>query len=187
MMNDEPRGQGASRLKLALVGAVFLVPVIIAVILGLVGWQPHTRSHGQPLLPQRSFTGIAVRLPDGSDYAWRADRPRMTLVALAGPDCAQRCLRTLALMRNARITLNDKMDHLRLLYLGTPPRGAGAQAVMPAWQVGHDVDGRLNAFRPQQNDSVSALLVESNGTALTYYPAGFDVNGLDQDMHKVLR
>ena len=36
-------------------------------------------------------------------------------------------------------------------------------------------------------DSVSAVLVESNGTALAYYPAGFDAAGLARDMQKVIK
>jgi hypothetical protein len=34
---------------------------------------------------------------------------------------------------------------------------------------------------------VSALLVESNGTALSLYPVGFDPTGLRKDLQKVIR
>ena len=126
-------------------------------------------------------------MPDGNQWPWRDSEPRMTLVALPGPDCASRCANTLELMRNARITLNKNMDRLRLLYVGAAPQDAQAAALMQAWAIGHDVDNALTEFRPIAPDSVSALLVESNGTALSLYQAGFDANGLRKDLQKVVR
>jgi hypothetical protein len=49
------------------------------------------------------------------------------------------------------------------------------------------VDGRLAVYRPATADSVSAVLVESNGTALALYPAGMDAASLLRDMRKVIR
>lgn len=186
-MNSSRQIQKRNRLKLILVAAIFLVPMLIAVALGMAGWHPGTKSHGRPILPQRSFADVPVALAAGGQYAWRDTQPRMTLIALPGPGCARRCVRQLALMRNARITLNEKQDRLRLLYLGRPPQAPDAAAVMHAWTVGRDTTGKLERYRPHAVDSVSAVLVESNGTALTWYPARFDANGLSQDLHKVLR
>ena len=55
------------------------------------------------------------------------------------------------------------------------------------WQLGEDSKGQLAAFRPTAPDSVAALLVESDGTALSLYPAGFDPSGLRKDLQKVIR
>lgn len=185
-MNDPRPSAAVSRIKLVLVAAVFLLPLMIAAGLSLSGWQPDTRSHGEPILPQRSFAGIDIRLADGVRYAWKDKQPRMTLVALPGSDCMDNCLRLLGLMRNARIALNQHADRLRLLYVGEPPHGARADTVMKAWQVGTDVGHALDTFRPRGPDSVAAVLVESNGTALTRYRAGFDPNGLSKDLQKVI-
>ncbi|HET6631801.1 MAG TPA: hypothetical protein VFG73_03745 [Rhodanobacteraceae bacterium] len=175
------------RMQLIGVGLVFALPLLAAMILSAMGWHPGTRSHGEPILPQRSFASVNVRLDDGSRYPWRDSEPRMTLVALAGPHCARNCVRTLALMRNARITLNDKQDRLRLLYIGTPPADPRTAPLMAQWQLGDDVAGAFARWQPRRDDEVAALLVESNGTALLHYPAGFDVNGLRKDLQKVVR
>ncbi|MDN5923930.1 MAG: hypothetical protein L0H70_02900, partial [Xanthomonadales bacterium] len=161
------------RWQLLGVAMVFALPVLVALGLSALGWQPGTKSHGQAILPQRSFATVDVRMMDDSHYAWRDSEPRMTLIALPGPQCARQCVSTLAVLRNARITLNDKQDRLRLLYLGAPPSDPAAAVVMQAWQQGRDVAQAFAQWRPQQADSVAALLVESNGTALLYYPAGF--------------
>jgi hypothetical protein len=90
-------------------------------------------------------------------------------------------------MAAARITLNQNADRLRLLYIGTPPAGEAAIAMQHYWQLGNDTEDKLAAFRPSTPDSVSALLVESNGTALSLYPVGFDPTGLRKDLQKVIR
>ncbi len=186
-MSETGAPKGLSRLKLLAVIGVFALPLLAALVLTATGWRPGTRSHGEGILPQRSFAGIDIRLADGKPYAWKDSEPRMTLIALPGSDCMDNCLRLLHLMRNARITLNNQADRLRLLYVGEPPHGAQADAVMRDWQVGTDVDHKLDDFRPRGPDSVSAILVESNGTALTRYRAGFDPNGLKKDLQKVIR
>lgn len=174
------------RVQLLLVFAVFAAPVALALWLGAIGWRPGTDGYGQPVMPQRNLKDVAVAMADGGTWAWRtADKPRMTLVALPGPSCAEQCLATLALVRNARITLNKNMDRLRLLYLGTPPRGGAGAPVMRSWPVGRDVAQALQDFRAQRPDTVAVLLVESNGTALSWYPAPLDPQGLKDDLHKV--
>jgi hypothetical protein len=190
MNTADPDRTRKSRVHLLLIALVFLAPMIAAGVLTFAGWQPGTKGNGQPIVPQRNFLDehLRVVLADGGDYAWRDSEPRMTLVALAGPDCAKQCLAALTAMAKARVMLNHKQDRLRLLYLGTPPADASAREAMARyWQTGRDVDGKLDGYRPAKPDSVGALLVESNGTALSFYPPGFDAAGLLRDMRKVIK
>lgn len=186
----DPKSQRKSRIYLLLIGLVFAGPMIVAGLLTVGGWQPGTKGTGHPITPQRNFVTeqLHVRMADGGNWAWRASEPRMTLIALAGPDCATRCLGALTAMAKAHVMLNHNKSRLRLLYLGTPPGDSDARQAMAAyWSIGTDVDGKLASFRPETSDSVSALLVESNGTALSYYPAGFDAAGLLRDVRKVIK
>ena len=191
MTTPAPPTLKASRLKLLAIMAVFALPIIAAGVLTFTGWQPSGKGYGQPIQPQRNFVDEHLRVPlaDGGDYAWRdPSEPRLTLVALAGPGCAARCFDTLSGMAKAWVTLNRNQKRLRLLYVGDAPADPGRLAAVKSyWTLGHDVQGKLQAFRPQSPDSVSALLVESNGTALAYYPAGFDGTGLLRDLHKVIK
>ena len=190
MNTAAPMSPRKSRRLLLLIGLVFAAPMIVAGLLTVGGWQPGAKGTGQPISPQRNFVAeqLQVQLADGSTYAWRDSEPRMTLVALAGPDCATQCLAALTGMAKARVMLNRNQSRLRLLYLGTPPEQAAARQAMDSyWKTGEDVDGKLASFRPTTPDSISALLVESNGTALAFYPAGFDAAGLLRDMRKVIK
>ncbi|HEY4293354.1 hypothetical protein [Luteibacter sp.] len=174
------------RFRLVLIMLVFLAPVLAAGLLTLSGWQPEGKGNGQPIVPQRSLAEVRVDV-DGKAWAWRDSEPRLTLVVLPGPDCAAHCVHTLGLMRNARIVLNRNADRLRLLYIGMPPAPGGADAVMRDYSIGADPADAFAPFRPAEPDSVAAVLVESNATALAWYPAGFDPNGLRKDLQKVIR
>ena len=189
MNQSSQTAQRAGRLKLLLIMTVFAAPILAAGLLTLSGWQPAGKGYGQPVSPQRNFAqeNLRVTLPDGTAWAWRAEDPQLTLVALPGPGCAARCLDGLTKIAAARITLNRNAPRLRLLYVGEPPADADRDGMKNYWRMGSDADGKLAAWRPAAPDSVSALLVESNGTALAYYPAGFDPTGLRKDLQKVIR
>lgn len=182
---DPERVRASNRIKLLLVIGLFALPALIAVVLGAFGWQPGVRGHGEPILPQRSLADIRIDTSDGA-WAWRDSEPRMTLLALPGPDCAAKCIQTLGLVRNARIVLNRHADRLRLLYLGPSPTGADA-GELADWTFGQDNANALAGFRSADADSVALVLVESNGTALSLYRAGFDPNGLRKDLQKVVK
>jgi hypothetical protein len=178
-----------SRLKLLLIAGIFAAPFAVAMVLTLTGWQPGAKGHGEPIMPQRNFAqeGVQVPLDNGQVWPWRDSSPRLTLIALAGPDCAAHCLDALTAMAKARVMLNRNQSSLRLLYIGVPPMDASQRNTMRNyWQLGNDVGHKLDAYRPTAPDSVSAVLVESNGTALSLYPAGFDASGLLQDLQKVV-
>ncbi|MBD8879891.1 hypothetical protein IHE49_05305 [Rhodanobacter sp. 7MK24] len=186
----DPVALRKSRLKLLLVASIFAAPFVLAMVLTLAGWQPTAKGNGLPVRPQRNFAQeqVPVRLADGSTWAWRDSEPRLTLVALPGPDCAARCYGALTAMAKARVMLNRNQSRLRLLYVGTPPADARQREGMANyWKIGEDVGGKLAPWRPGEPDSVGALLVESDGTALASYPAGFDASGLLQDMQKVIK
>lgn len=186
----DPAAIRNGRIKLLLVLAAFAGSLVIALVLASIGWQPKVQAAGLPILPQRNFVQekVTIRMADGSGWAWRAGTPQMTLVALPGPDCAAKCYAALTAMAKAHVMLNQNQSRLRLLYVGTPPTDATERAGMANyWQLGRDVDGQLAAWRASAPDSVSAVLVESNGTALASYPAGFDPSGLLQDLRKVIK
>jgi cytochrome oxidase Cu insertion factor (SCO1/SenC/PrrC family) len=181
--------QRSSRLKLLLIMAVFAAPIIAAGLLTFSGWQPTGKAYGEPIMPQRNFADehLRVQTADGQAWTWRAAEPKLTLIALPGPGCARQCMDTLTKMAAARITLNRNAPRLRLLFVGTPPADADSDGMKNFWQIGNDSDDKLAHWRPATPDSVSALLVESNGTALALYSAGFDATGLRKDLQKVIR
>lgn len=176
-----------SRLQLLLLLGVFAAPFLAALLLVHGGWLPGTKSYGTPVLPQQSLLDASVTLADGSRYAWKDERPRWTLAVLSGPSCAEVCTRELGRLQAVRVRINKKDVQLRLLYLGAPPADAQTRALLASWAVGRDDAGRLAAFRPERADSLAAVLVEPDGTALTSYPAGYDAELLLKDLQKAIK
>lgn len=174
------------RLQAALIAAVFVVPVVAALVLTMGGWVPEGRSYGTPVVPERDLASLPVQVAGGQPFAWRNGDAEWTLVALPGPDCAERCLRQLDLVHRAQIALGRHADKLRLLYLGAPPRGAVAQGFDEVWTIGSAPSGALADLRAGARDSVSAVLVTPDGKVLTRYAADFDPEGLRQDLAKVV-
>ncbi len=182
-MNEVIRG----RLQLLLVVMAFLAPMLIAIGLFFSGWMPGTRSHGQPIFPQQNVLTQRVRLQNGSLWRWKDSKPRYTLVALPGPDCAERCVAKLDLLHRARIGLNRNADRLRLLYIGLPSRLKRAAPVMADWVEGRDESGWFKRFRPTKPDSLALVLIAPDGVALIDYPAGFEPEGVNKDFKKVFK
>ena len=105
MNSPDPSTLRASRLKLLLIMLVFAAPIVVAMLLTLGGWQPSGKANGQAITPQRNFASeqVPVSLSNGDTWEWRAKEPKLTLVALAGPDCAKSCLDVLTKMAAAHI------------------------------------------------------------------------------------
>lgn len=173
------------RLQAGLIAAVFVVPVVVALVLTMGGWVPHARSYGQAIQPERDLASMPVQRADGQPFAWRNDDAVWTLVALPGPACAEGCLRKLDLVHRAQIALGRHADKLRLLYLGAPPEG-NAQGFGEVWTLAATNSQRLDDLRADAPDTVSAVLVTPDGKALTRYAAGFDAEGLRRDLKKVV-
>ena len=175
------------RMQLVMIAAIFALPVVLAAVLAIIGWTPGTRSFGQGIVPQRSVENVAIALADGSRFDWHDPDWRWSVVAIPGKQCGQACMAQLDLMHRARISLNQNSSRVRLLYLDTPPAGTEAAEVLPAWQVGTDLNHGFADWVPVVDDGVAAVLVKPDGTALTYYADGFDASGFRKDLYKVTK
>ncbi len=180
-----PRSRG--RVQLLLIASMFLIPGVVALVMAFTGWAPKAVSYGQPVQPERSVANVAVSVRDGRSFAWSNDDAKWTLVALPGPDCAQRCLNMLDLAHRAKISLGRSAGNLRLLYLGDPPPAAAiARGLGKAWILATTSSGAFADERPSHPDSLSAVLVTPDGKAFMRYAANFDVSGLRDDLAKVV-
>ena len=175
------------RLQAVVIVGIFAASMIGAAAMMMSGWSPPTRSYGTPIRPERDLAQMPAQLADGKPFAFRSHEAAWTLVALPGPDCAERCLRQLDLVHRAQITLDKQADMLRLVYLGAPPQGAAAEGFDKVWTLATTSSPTLEDFRPKAADSVSAVLVTPSGKAMLSYPAGFDPMRLRGDLQKAVK
>lgn len=175
------------RLQLILIASLFLIPMLVAAVLTFSGWVPGTRSYGTGIVPQRTLDAVEVRLADGGTLVWRDPDWRWSLVALAGPNCAEGCLQQLDWLERARLSLNQNADRVRLVYIGAAPEASAVERLKQHWTFGEDTTGGLREWTPTRADGLSVLLVKPDAVALTWYADGFDPNGLRKDLKKVLK
>ena len=175
------------RLQAVVIVAIFAASMIGAAVMMASGWSPPTRSYGTQIRPERDLAQMTVQLADGKPFAFHGKEAAWTLVALPGPDCADRCLRELDLVHRAQITLDKQADMVRLVYLGAPPHGAAAEGFDKVWTLATTPSSALEDFRAKAQDSVSAVLVTPSGKAMLSYPAGFDPARLRLDLKKAVK
>ena len=175
------------RLQAVVIVAIFAASMIGAAVMMMSGWSPPTRSYGTHIRPERDLAQMPVRLADGKPFAFHGKEAAWTLIALPGPDCAERCLRELDLVHRAQITLDKQADMVRLVYLGTPPQGVAAAGFGKVWTLATTPSQALEDFRAKAPDSVSAVLVTPGGKAMLSYPAGFDPARLRLDLKKAVK
>lgn len=182
-----PSSRNRGRLQGLFIVLLFTLPVLVALVMGFLGWAPKARSYGQPIQPEVKVTGVPVRLADGQPFSWVNHDAVWTLVVLPGPGCARRCRNTLELTHRAQIALDASADKLRLLYLAAPDRGNDPHpALAGSWTIATTSSQAFAADRPTTSDSVSAVLVTPDGKAFMRYGRNFNADGLRGDLAKVV-
>jgi cytochrome oxidase Cu insertion factor (SCO1/SenC/PrrC family) len=175
------------RLGLVLIIALFATPIVIAYVLNAFGWRPNgMKNYGTLIEPAQDLTAAHFVLDDGKPLAWKDDEWSWTLVGLAGPDCATKCLARIDELRRARLTLNQAAYRVRVVEMDAD-LSADTLAKMKPLLHARDVDEKLAAFRPTGPDDVAALLIDPHGFLVLSYPAGYDANLLRKDMARLVK
>ena len=175
------------RLGLILIVALFATPIVVAYVLNALGWRPSgMRNYGTLIEPPQDLTAARFVLDDGKPLAWEDGDWSFTLIALTGPDCAEKCLARIDELRRARLTLNQNAHRVRVVVLdGTIPESAIAS--LRSVQRARDSDEKLAPLRPAKSDDVAAVLVDPHGFLILSYPAGYDANLLRKDLARLIK
>lgn len=183
----------SNRLVLILLFALFLVPVLAAVVLqsSWLDWQPEPeRAHGtllSPVIALQDFeltdTGGTVRtIRDLQDLWW--------LVRIVDGPCDQTCFERLDLLNRVRLAQDRHVGDIGLLLL-TPARlddgtRSAVHALNPAWMV---FDGRagasLRAHFPDAQDGTT-FIVDPEANIMERFEPDIDANDIRKDLRRLL-
>lgn len=178
--------ENRKRLGLILIVLLFAAPIATAYLLNAVGWRPAgMRNYGTLIEPPQDLGAARFVLDDGKPLKWKDDDWSWTLIALTGPNCAQKCLGRIDELRRARLTLNQNAHRVRVIVLDQT-LSADALAPLRTVERARDVDGKLAAFRPRDDD-VAAVLVDPRGFLILSYHAGYDGNLLRKDLARLIK
>lgn len=174
------------RLYLVAIMFVFAAPLLIAFGLHLLDWQPSRTSNvGTLVMPPQDVSETPVTLVDGSPFDWKDPHWYFTLVVLPGDDCVEVCLARLDELLRMRVTLTQKAERLRIVYLG-PPLSEESQATLRPILFGRDDAARFSAYVPAAGE-VADVIVDPNGQIILSHAPGTETMGVRKDLSRLIR
>ena len=179
--------ENRKRLGLVLIVLLFATPILVAYVLNAAGWRPAgTRNYGTMVTPPRDLTAARFVRADGTPIAWKDADWSWTLIAVTGPDCAQKCLARLDELRRARLTLNQNSYRVRVVALDAALSPEALAPLKPV-EAAHDADAKLSDLRPASSDDVAVALVDPHGFLVLTYAPGYDGNLLRKDLARLIK
>lgn len=164
------------RLKLAALGALFALPVLLAWLFHATGWRSGSSANYGELLAPRPLAGLA------------ALRGKWVLVQFDAAACGMACERKLYVMRQVRKAQGDDQQRVERLWLLTD--GAAPGAPLLAAIEGTRVQPlRDPAFAAQFPGPASAFiyLVDPLGNLMMRFPADPDPARMVKDLQRLLK
>lgn len=183
--SDRPDRQRRGRLQLLLLVAVFVVPILLAMLLNAGGWVPApARQHGELLQPPLDLRGETLTLADGGTYAWNPEARLWRVVALPPSPCDDACARVAADVDKVWRLLGHNADRLDVLWAGPWPDDVQRPATLHLLRPGPALRDRL---APEGGEGTTLHVIDPNGFVVLRYPAGFDAAGLHADLKRLVK
>jgi len=162
------------RMKLALIAALFALPIVASVVTYVFFPPPPSGNYGELLLPPASPPTELMSM-----------RERWILVAWDRAPCEGACLEKVTVMRQVRLALGRNASRVdRVLMLGrpeargVPPEGFEGMLVVATHGVPH---GGLIG------DAAHIYLVDPNGNVMMRWPANPDMKRMLRDLERLLK
>lgn len=175
---------------------MFLAPVAVAFYLYYSGWQAEGDvSHGNLITPARPLPEVSLLGPDGAKSP-QVFQGKWSLIYLGDGSCNEQCRRSLYVMRQVRVALNQNMDRVQrvFLYRGDcceQPYFDDEQRGLIALDLDSDRGPELkDAFEsPTTADDLSARIwvADPHGNLMMSYPSDTDPRGMIADLKKLLK
>jgi hypothetical protein len=180
---------------LAALATVFLLPLVLAFyIYYATGWRPAAHvNHGTLITPVRPLPVLAppgVRVGAAAPVA--LFRARWSLVYVGDGACDPSCRRTLYVMRQTRLGLNNDMTRVERVFLASADccdrefLAREHSGVVLVDASGPGAAALLGEF-PAADREHTLFLVDPLGNLMMSYDARQDPRGLLEDLKKLLR
>lgn len=182
-----------AKLTLILLFALFLAPILIAVLLNSrwVDWEPAPeRSHGELIEPVVPLPDFELQTPDGSSVSRAGLLERWVLVQVEPGACEADCLERAFLLRQIREAQNRHIPDIALLLLTEQAPdaelGARLRALDPVFDVigGPDAAPLLAAI--PDTTAGGFYIVDPEGNIMEYFGSDADPTGIRKDLRRLL-
>lgn len=201
-MNEEAHktGKPTGKLKVLLLLAIFLLPLIAANVLYLSGWRPEkTVNYGDLVQPPRTIADMELQLLEGKAIRFNDLLGKWSLVYFGTAECLSPCEDSLYKMRQVREAQGKKKDHVQRLFVVTD-----AAALDLLRYILRDYPGMHVITGPQDSIVILAkvftlpegspyddlhrvYIIDPFGNFMLSYPADADPSGMRKDLVRLLK
>ncbi|MES2771921.1 MAG: hypothetical protein V4623_08095 [Pseudomonadota bacterium] len=188
----------SARRTILLVIALLLCPFLLASALYWFEWRPATLSnHGMLIQPPKAMPENGLRQLGSAQLPPPSLRGKWLLVLVNPASCELECVQALQQSRQVQVSLNKEMVRLQRVLLIT---GAVHQPLdSSVFSKLHQQFPDLLLLRPDdtpqgvlwretlQSNVQRFYVVDPLGNAMMVYPEKFDVQGMRQDLERLLK
>ena len=186
-VNPAPIAEDAvrGRRQLLLIAAAFAAPLLIAMLLRGLGWEPvASRNHGTLVQPPFDISELAITRQDGSAYQWQPLEARFHLLVRQDGACDAGCAQLADMLHRVWAAQGRQAERLDVLWLG----GAPPEPTRFRHWVGLQPSAALEAVLAEHGVADAGLLmVDPNGFVMMRYEEGFDPSGLRLDIKRLIK
>ncbi|MDT8449788.1 MAG: hypothetical protein RQ847_06400 [Wenzhouxiangellaceae bacterium] len=187
------RGTEKSRLTLVLLFAVFLAPIVAAVVLHSrwIDWQAApARAHGELIEPVEPLGAFRADDATGTARSLGDLTGRWQLVLVAGGPCDDACRERLALMRRIRIAQDRHADEVGLVLIAghelPAPLVDELQRLGPAWLAFDGAAGTRLRRRFPDAGTGAYYIVDPEGNIMERFDLEAKPTGIRKDLDRLL-
>jgi cytochrome oxidase Cu insertion factor (SCO1/SenC/PrrC family) len=178
----------------AALASLFLLPLIVSFVLYYAtDWRPAGSTiHGELIAPPRTLPALSFEGTKAEPANANLFADKWTLVYVGQGECGEACRRSLLVMRQTRLSLNNEMTRVGRVFLATGhccdqdflKREHPGLIVIDAAQP--RVQTLLGSFPTSERD-YSLFVVDPLGNLMMRYDARQNPKGLLEDLKKLLK
>lgn len=189
-----------SKLKIALIGLIFILPVALSYTLYSVGWRPAgTVNYGELVEPARSIRDVSLQTLDGGKIRFLDLQRKWALIYFGAAECLPACERNLYKMRQVRLAQGKNAGRIQRVFIVTDTRALPLLRYTvkeyPEMHVivgpGENVKTLARQFKLPAGSPLDGLdriyVVDPTGKLMMSYPADADPSGMRKDLKRLLK
>jgi cytochrome oxidase Cu insertion factor (SCO1/SenC/PrrC family) len=200
-MSKADKQPNRSRLPVILLAAIFVLPVVLAVLVfNIEDFRPRgMTNHGELVIPARPLHVVGFKRPDGSDFNIEDLKKYWTLVYIGDSKCDEACQEKIYIMRQVRWSQGDEMNRVNRLFIvvdeGGLPNLKALIDKYPGMSVATGNQKHMQAFvdqfelkgKPAAVGAGRLYIVDPLGNLMMSYPADAEPKGILKDLKKLLK
>ena len=201
-MNDQqPINQTRSRWTLVKLAAIFIAPILLAVLFYLnPDWQPGARLAGTTISPVQAMDDFSLKTLDHANFTLKDIKRKWSFIYIIESHCDDACKLNLVKIRNARLGQGGEGKRVAyyLVFTTKPDQDVMSEEFKkehPKLKILYADSAGSEPFfarfkTPDQPDLTAArrvYVLDPRGNYSLYYDDGFNPLGIMQDLKRLLQ